>query len=65
MLFNSKYNITTRLRKINKSDNKYWQNVEKMKILIPTGWSVNLNTYLDEQFGSYLVKQKQVYPITE
>ena len=38
---------------------------EKMKILIPSSWSINLNNYLGKQLSSYFVKMKRVYPMTE
>lgn len=35
------------------------KNMEKMRILIAFGWTVNLNNYLGKQFGSYLLKRKR------
>ena len=39
--------------------------IEKMSVLIPAGWSVNLDNYFGNQFGGYLINGKRAYPMTE
>lgn len=38
------------------------KDMEKMRILILFGWSVNLNNYSGKQFGSYLLEEKRRNP---